>query len=47
MRRIVLPLLALMLAGTSTFAVRTWLEGGDSRPRRWRSRLRSNARASW
>src|SRR6478609_7680046 len=26
MRRIVLPLLALLLAGTSTFAIRTWLE---------------------
>lgn len=27
MRRIVLPLLALLLAGISTFAIRTWLEG--------------------
>ena len=32
MRRLLLPLVALLLAGTATFAARTWLQARDAPP---------------
>ena len=47
MRRILLPLVALLLAGTATFAARGWLERASGRPVAEPRQSRSSARPCW